>query len=291
MSKKSTRSSDQKAQGNTKPVPKDSRSRGYCLTIFNKKERDDLIAMGYRYIIIGKETCPTTGKRHWQCFVYFKLKVTFDALKKKLPTAHIEMKRGTIEHNQIYCSKENVWFEDGEPPHQGKKVSAETLKEMTNHEIIDMDPRCSNAYIRARDILKNNMKISDYRKKVEAYYIWGESGAGKTEKALEIIERNAEEYGEEFNEIAFKGDFYIGTGDAKIALYDEWRDSHMKPSEFINLIDYNKHNMNIKGGSMKNEYRLIIITTVQDIKNIYQGICDEEPRKQWERRLQVIHVK
>ena len=29
-------------------------------------------------------------------------------------------------------------------------------------------------------------------------------------------------------------------------------DSYMKPSEFINLIDYNKHWMNIKGDSVLN---------------------------------------
>ena len=53
-------------------------------------------------------------------------------------------------------------------------------------------------------------------------------------------------------------------GDSPIALYDDFRDSHMKPSEFINFIDYNVHGLNIKNGEIQNNYKYIIITSVQD---------------------------
>ena len=71
---------------------------------------------------------------------------------------------------------------------------------------------------------------------------------------------------------------------------DDFRDSHMKPSEFINFIDYNIHNLNVKGGSVRNLYSTIIITSVQRLDCIYLNMANDEPRQQWERRIKVIDL-
>lgn len=276
--------------GNTIPRPP-KKNRGYCMTIYNKEERNILMKMDYRYIIIGKETCPTTGRRHYQCYIYFKNPISFNNLKSQLPTANMRIAKGTAKQNQKYCSKEKIYFEDGEIPHQGKKITIDELKNMTNEEIIEIDARCHKAYIHARDLLNNDIDIDEWKKKVKIIYIFGPSGCGKTEKAKEIVRNKKDKYGSKVNIIKYENSFYSGCGNARIAIYDDWRDSHMKPSEFINLIDYNVHNMNIKGGCVQNKYELIIITTIQNIKDIYKNMNDEEPRKQWERRLKIIELK
>ena len=85
--------------------------------------------------------------------------------------------------------------------------------------------------------------------------------------------------------------FWHGLGDGKgCAIYDDFRDSHMKPSEFINFIDYNIHPMNLKGGSIMYRFSHIIITSVQNPKRIYGGMYDDEPRKQWLRRMSIIEL-
>ena len=82
-----------------------------------------------------------------------------------------------------------------------------------------------------------------------------------------------------------------GVGDGRgAAIYDEFRDSHVKASEFINFIDYNRHYLNVKGGSQMNNFNRIIITSVQHPEHIYAGIADEEPRKQWLRRMNIIDL-
>ena len=63
----------------------------------------------------------------------------------------------------------------------------------------------------------------------------------------------------------------------------------MKASEFINLIDYNKHNMNIKGSKVMNNYKLIIITSIIHPKNIYNNM-PEETKEQWLRRIKIINM-
>ena len=59
---------------------------------------------------------------------------------------------------------------------------------------------------------------------------------------------------------------------------------------FIKFIDYNKHPLNIKGGSIINNYELIIITSVQNPELIYMNVGDE-PRKQWLRRMEIIDMR
>ena len=61
----------------------------------------------------------------------------------------------------------------------------------------------------------------------------------------------------------------------------------MKPTELINFIDYNRHIMNVKGGSIRNNYKEIYITSLQNPEEIYKNI-PEETKKQWLRRIKKI---
>ena len=96
---------------------------------------------------------------------------------------------------------------------------------------------------------------------------------------------------EEFDEVKHVNDFWDGVVDGEgTCVYDDWRDSHMKASEFINFIDYRSHNLNVKGGSVRNNYNLIIISTTQNPEMIYNSLGDE-PKKQWLRRMEIIHTE
>ena len=48
--------------------------------------------------------------------------------------------------------------------------------------------------------------------------------------------------------------------------------------------------MNIKGGNCLNDYKLIIITSIQPLDSIYRNM-DDEPRKQWIRRIVEIKIE
>lgn len=102
--------------------------------------------------------------------------------------------------------------------------------------------------------------MDETEKEVEVYYIWGESGCGKTTLALQMIRDRKIEY---FHPVSHVGKFWLGVGDGKgCALYDNFRYSHMKVSEFIRFIDYDAHDLNVKGGHVWNKFNLIIITTI-----------------------------
>ena len=241
--------------------------------------RDYLIGLKqFQYIIACKEKAPSTGHEHIHIYVQFK-----DSIKlslKKLKGGHLEKCRGSPQQNKAYIEKDgNVIYESGEMKIKGGHTISQ-VKKMSKEEREELPLVYANIVKRINDEEAKKLKVVNYYKgKIEVYWLWGESGAGKTRRALQEI-------GEaEFNEVKYDGNFWHGvTEDTEIALYDDWRDTHMKPTELINFIDYNSHIMNVKGGTIRNNYKKIFITTLQDPEKIYSNV-PEETRKQWLRRI------
>lgn len=111
------------------------------------------------------------------------------------------------------------------------------------------------------DMQRNNkIKVEEWHKEITVYYVCGPSGCGKSKWVRDwCIEHQIEE----IEEIKCTNGYWNGIGDGHgVAVYDDFRDSHMSASEFINFIDYNVHNLNVKGGYVKNMYSTIIITSI-----------------------------
>lgn len=86
----------------------------WCFTIFQNLDTaekdfqqwiDDKDANGVAY---GMETCPKTGKKHYQCFVQWRLMHNLKWCRTKR-NCHWEACKGTIEDNEKYCSKEEQY--------------------------------------------------------------------------------------------------------------------------------------------------------------------------------------
>ena len=268
--------------------------RAYQLTL-NESQRFEslkeyLLSRNYNYIIAGKEKAPTTGHEH--IHVYIQLKTPSKLSIKKLEGAHIEACKGSPEQNIKYIKKEGaeIIFEIGEPKLKKNSTSFPTIaevKEMTKEERSNLPLQYFNAVKEIELEENNDIDVDEYFKEdIEVFYLWGKSGIGKTREAIKLIK---EKGFQKFNEVKYANGFWIGTGNSQACLYDDFRDSHMKASEFINFIDYNVHNLNTKYGYIKNKYKLIIITSIQDPMDIYHNMKDEE-REQWIRRLNIINI-
>lgn len=277
------------ATGNTKPS---LRARAYQITInrCNAYEaiKEYILSLKCNdYFISCREIAPTTGHEHIHVYCHFR--ETTKISLKKLYDQHIEICRGSPRQNIEYIKKDgNIIDEIGEPPHQGKL----SIKEMIDIDDVTELPdwHMCNTWQKLKSITANDIEIDELAKDVKVYYISGPSGCGKTEMAKQIVRDNKDQYGTKINMVKYDGNFWLGCGNTKIAIYDDFRSSHMKASEFINFIDYNRHVMNIKGGSMMNNYNLIIITSVEDLNDIYKNMIGE-PRQQWIRRVEHIKMK
>lgn len=249
----------------------------------------------FRYLISGLglsfEKENTKHLLHIHIYCEFKEKQKFDI--KKIFGAHVETNI-LSQLNVIQYVKDQ---ELGMIEEIGNKAIAHrpTIKELKNYTKEQLDELDTQQYytIVSKELTRRNniINIDNYYKgdKLKVYYIYGKSGSGKTRKAQEIIKKAGYT---SFDEVKHRNNFYLGiSGDCKACLYDDFRPSHMDVSEFINFIDYNVHNLNIKGGSMKNNYELIIITSINNPENIYNNCTDnEETKVQWLRRMKIIHI-
>lgn len=277
--------------GNTKPSTTHFRGRAFQLTLNDISKYESLKSEFTKlktcdYFISCHEVAPTTGHEHIHIYAHFEQPYR---LNKKIVShgAHIEVCKGSPKQNIEYIRKDgHILDEIGNEPHQGRICTIKELTEMPKDEV---PPMMYNIYTKAKAEQDNDIDIDDWAKDVKVYYIQGPSGIGKTETAKQIVRDNKDTYGTKANMLKYENNFWQGIGNAPIAIYDDFRDSHMRASEFINFIDYNRHIMNVKGGAKRNDYRLIIITSVQRLSDLYKNM-QGEPRMQWERRIQLINL-
>jgi len=94
---------------------KEDKLRSWCFTYYPTNETQDLIwfknlsqSSQVRYIVMGREHCPTTGRLHFQGYISFNNAKSFKQTKSwfQLDRIRIEAAKGNDFQNQTYCSKE-----------------------------------------------------------------------------------------------------------------------------------------------------------------------------------------
>ena len=225
--------------------------------------------------------------------IYIEFKETTRLYISKVFGAHIGTKiKGQLNVIDYVKNQELGIIEEIGTKALCHRPTIKEAKQMSTEELEELSVDYSNIVSKIIAQKNNHIHLDDYYKgdKLKVYYIFGPSGSGKTRKAQELIKLNGYDG---FDEVTHKNNFYLGvTGDYKACIYDEFRPSHMDVSEFIKFIDYNRHNLNIKGGSLKNNYELIIITSINDPRRIYQNCTDREETKiQWIRRMTIIDIE
>lgn len=276
---------------------KNLRSRNFQITL-NEVDKYDALKEyltslpKMNYFISCREFAPTTHHPHIHIYIQFTVPTMLKY--NKLMGAHLERCKGTPAQNVVYVKKDgDVIDEIGEvrTNMETRFPTIASVKEMTKEEREDLPIQYYNIVQKINDIESNVMSVETfYKPQIKVYYIWGPSGIGKTKMVMNMIKERDVDF---FDEVKHVGEFWQGiSGEATVALYDDFRDSHMKASEFINFIDYNVHNMNTKFGFQKNKYQLIFITSVQNPDTLYRNLqnSDPEPSTQWRRRLSVIHL-
>nr|WCD56378.1 MAG: replication associated protein [Cressdnaviricota sp.] len=259
------------------------KSRAYILTIF---EGEIIHFDKSIYECWCDDTCED-GKPHKHHLIYFKNPISFKTIKKVYPKAHIERCHSIEDSiNYIMLNEKGRKFNIEERGKRPQKHKFETMADLKDEDSDDIPPYMYSAYSKYKHKPKP-IKTSEWLKHVKVYYISGPSGIGKSSKAYDLlVEHNIEE----FDEISYENGFYLGaTGAAKACIFDDFRDSRMKPDEFIRFIDYRRHTMNIKGGQVVNDYEFIIITSIKPVEELYKNV-KEEQREQWLRRLDVIDL-
>lgn len=243
----------------------------------------------FNYAIATKEISPKTGHKHIHIYCQFVIPTTLYG--DKLAGCHIDICRGSAQQNIAYIKKKNdpknkgeIIWEEGVPKYKGGC----SIKEVEN---MEREERRNLPLIYYKSVEQINSKeaahinVDTLFKEIEVRYIYGGSGLGKTYFASQWIK---ELNFTTVDVICFANGFWNGVTDTgSFALFDEFRDVCVPGIEFIKLIDYTVKILNVKGGAVKNNYRYIAITSIQDPRYIYEKEWEE--KKQWLRRIKVYH--
>lgn len=258
--------------GNTRPQPQTQgtmQSKYWCFT--EHYAADDQVQMPallntfkdeekVSYYIIGKETCPTTGRKHLQGYFEWVSSIRFTTLKLVLPKEiHLERRIGSAEQNRAYCSKEGDFFEVGSisNPSPGKRNDLLALHNSlkSGASLTTISDEHFPSFIRYPKAIQAWMMLhSPPRNWVpEVIVIWGVTGSGKTRKCFEADPTLWTWPG--------GGLWFDGYQGEDTVLFDDFRGSDFKVGYLLRLLDRYPMKVPIKGGFVNWKPRKIYITS------------------------------
>ena len=176
-----------------------TQSRSWILTISAAKHtREEVEEALEPYTYIGQlEEGESSGYRHFQLLIENETPIRFSTLKRKLPAAHIEPRRGTVTDAVAYCTKKDTRVE-GEPPLQngdisirdenGKRSDLERIRTAILEEGRSVDdviltmPEAARVtkYVKDLAAARDRADARGRERDVEVIYLFGDPGVGKT---------------------------------------------------------------------------------------------------------------
>lgn len=168
--------------------------RRWCFTLNNYTSKDKKHIKSleedrrFKYLCYGKEI-GEEGTKHLQGWFYLKDPMQRKSVKKALEIngIHLEHCIGTKEQNDKYCKKDGKIFSFGKLPEQGSRNDLKEIKERLDkgEDLKDIAEDHFGSVIRYHKnfewYLDAKQKPRDFKPKI--YWIYGETGCGKTEKA------------------------------------------------------------------------------------------------------------
>jgi len=267
------------------------RVRNICLTINNYDDYDvgALFGLNTKYMILGFEI-GSSGTEHIQGYIEFEEKISFSTLKKAIPTAHLEKRRGSSLEASEYCKKDGCFIETGERAKQGDRCDLANIKvEIENGLTVDdlaMDrPNIYHQYGRTLTKLEDIILRKKFRNWMTTCdWIYGPTGVGKSHRAFEGF-NPATHY--VWKDDRGWQDGYTGQG---IIIINDFR-GNIAYNDLLQLIDkypYTIPRRNREPAPFLGKH--VIITSSLHPRDIYTRRDNKDSLDQLLRRIQVIHL-
>lgn len=262
----------------------------FCFTLNNYTalEYEWLKAFDCKWMIIGKEV-GKNGTPHLQGAVVLNTRRQFSTLKKTIgfARAHMEEMKGTVQDSIKYCTKEDKdAFQKGsvEPGKRNDIHSAlQKLKDAPSMaDLVLKDDDFAVTYI------KYPIGLTNYRNMFEGhregppvvFWIYGDTGTGKTKSSVEWTERRGLEYWMSLGSLQW----FNGYNGEPVAILDDFRTGHCKFSFLLRLLDRYRFSVPFKGGFRNWIPKVIFITAPLKPRDMFD-LKKEGDIQQLERRI------
>lgn len=268
---------------------KNIRSRSFCYTVNNYHEAhiQEVRALSRlaSYAIFGKETA-TTGTKHLQGYIHYDNARSWQSIKKKLPTAHIEVAQGTPAQNRTYCMKEGDFEEFGTLPQQGSRTDLQSVQTALDGGLSEIQisqdhfsvwvkyNRAFDRYVQLRMVPRNSAP------RVE--WVWGPTGVGKSRYAFEssasVYSKNSSKW-------------WDGYAQQQTIVIDDIEPQMWPLREVLTLLDRYPCQREIKGGTVHINSPRIVITSDGPPQAKYCHLLPNELSQLLRRITEIIELK
>ena len=275
-------------------ILKMAQSRAFCFTLNNytvleQRLLEDHINEKCYYGCYGQEIAPETGTPHLQGYLYYSnmQKRSMKTWEKCLGSNryNIRIAKGSPTQNRTYCSKEGNFHEFGILPvgqNDRWKESVEILKEGGSvKDVIIAHPQIGITCYKNLKEIRNEFAVERSSNETTAlFWFYGPPGSGKSKYAKGIDpDYYKKPAGYWWDETYHQ---------QRVVLMDDFRPSKELPlEELLNLADYGKHTVAIKGSFRTFNSKMIIITSPQCMKETFSHLTWMLPEnlEQLERRI------
>lgn len=265
------------------------RYRNICFTINNWTPEDKQLIIdnmngAVKYCIMGFEMGEQLTP-HIQGYMELKNQLRLDGIKKIMPRAHIEARRGTQKEAIDYCKKDGQFETFGEKKAQGARHDIQRAREIideTNSMLKVTDEVNSYQACRFAE-LRLKYKQPKPRPDQKIIWKWGPTGVGKTYSAIK-------ECGDDYwisNRNLQWWDGYDGHANVVI---DDFRADFCTFHELLRIIDQTPYQVMVKGGSRGLCTKKIIITSPYPPELVYKDRTHEDIRQLLRRIHTVEHM-
>lgn len=271
------------------------RARLVCFTVFDMAFDWSKLHTALQYFAYSQETCPKTGRSHFQCFGYSTDAQRWGWWQRLLKPHHFEICKGTLYDNDVYCSKEGQLIEWGiKPMGNGLKRGLSQIKECIDNgqsfRKIQRQPELFADCIRYRRALKeyqndvrlDNMYETGFKKKTVHVYI-GEAGCFKSKN---VRDQFPMVYSMPDNKMQWAGSY---DGQSAVLFDDVGIGSIMSVTDFLRYTDGYPIEAPTKGGFVPWTPEHVFFTSNTHPKQWWPNI-DPLQLPAVERRIDVIRV-
>lgn len=283
------------------------RIRGWCFTSF-ADEKPVWNKERMAYLLYAPEICPTSGKKHWQGYVYYKDKVSMKMSQKLLATGehHHDPAMGTAQDSYNYIvgpyekdektKPYNPDFEEfGTMPQQGKRRDLNEIKdkllkqETTINNILTEEPIIFHQYGRTLERLDDLRMSGIFRTEMTTgLWLWGPTGVGKSHKAFENYTPTTH-----YNWNVSDNGWWEGYAQQDTVIINELRQGELHYAMLLQLLDKWPYTVKRRGRPpLPFTSKRIIITSALPPKEIFklQGANGLDKLEQLYRRCEVKNM-
>lgn len=251
--------------------------RNQCMTIWNDPPNWEDIRSRIRYFAYAEETCPSTGRKHYQGFAqawkpmrattWNQLFNTKREGEEGFQATFFSIMRGSFRSNSAYCAKEGQLTEFGEKPEEHGVKSSVTrfktrLEEGEEPEDIAEEDDNFMTYLMYRkgfqqykSHIRKKQKLHD-REQPNVFVRYGPAGTGKTRWMDDYFGIGNWTYAPDNT-----GKWFDGC-DRDVILFDDVEAGQIPPlSLFKRLTDRYPLQMPVKGGFITWKPKSIVFTS------------------------------